>query len=66
MMVQNIAGYNNQMNVFGRWNIQILGENLFQLQLWFANMTTWGGTFRILDWDHIQNLETTNIASRVR
>jgi hypothetical protein len=66
VMIQNIGGYNNPMNVFGRWNMQVLGEGLFQLQLWFANMSTWAGTFRILDWDRIQNLESTNIALRVR
>ena len=64
--MQNIAGYNNQLNVFGRWNIQLLGPDMFRLQLWFANMTTWGGAFRILDADHVQNLESNDIASRMR
>ncbi len=66
MMVQNIVGYNNQINVFGRWNFQALGPDIFRLQLWFANMTTWGGTFRVLDMDHIQNLESNYVATRVR
>lgn len=66
VVVQNIAGYNNYANVFGRWNMQVMGPDVFQLQLWFANMTTWAGTFRILDADHIQNLENNYTASRVR
>ena len=64
--MQNIAGYNNQIGVFGRWNIQVLGADMFQLQLWYANMATWAGSFRILDQDHIQSLEWSYIAVRVR
>jgi hypothetical protein len=66
VMIQNIGGYHNQMNAYGRWNIQILGPNMFRLQLWFADMTRWGGNFRVIDLDHIQNLELNYIASRVR
>jgi hypothetical protein len=65
VMSQNIAGFINQTPVFGRWNFEVLGPNLFRLQLWFANMTTWGGTFRVLDANNIQNLEANYIASRV-
>lgn len=65
MMVQNMAGYPNRVNVFGRWNLQPMAPNIFQLQLWFANFTTWGGTFQILDANHIQNLESNYIATRV-
>ena len=66
VIMQNIAGFNCPMNAFGRWNFQIVGPDMFQLQLWFANMNTWGGTFRVLDADHIQNLESNYIVSRVR
>lgn len=55
-----------QGNVFGRWNVQVLGPSVFQLQLWFANMNTWMGTFQILDWDHLQGLEGNYIVSRIR
>jgi hypothetical protein len=66
VMTQNIGGYINRVNAFGRWNIQIFAPNMFRLQLWFANMTTWVGTFRAIDLDHIQNIDTNYIATRVR
>jgi hypothetical protein len=66
MMAPNMAGYSSPMNVFGRWNFQVLGPGMFQVQLWLANGSTWAGTFQVLDWDHIQNLELNYAASRIR
>jgi TIR domain len=65
VIVQKIAGFGSPISVFGRWNLQPVGVDVFRLQLWFANMTTWGGTFRILDFNNVQNLESNYIASRV-
>ena len=56
---QNIAGYSNDVNVFGRWNMQVMRPNLFRLQLWFVDMTT-AGAFRLLDADHMQSLENND------
>jgi hypothetical protein len=62
----NVNGYFNQVNAFGRWNIQVMGPNLLQLQLWFANMSTWAGVLQILDMNRMQNVQTQHIVSRVR
>lgn len=65
VIVQKLAGFANPIPAFGRWSVQALGPDIFRLQLWFANMTTWAGSFRILDFNTVQNLETNYIASRV-
>ena len=46
--------------------MQTIGPSMFRLELWFANMTTWAGAFRILEPVHVQNRENNYTASRVR
>jgi hypothetical protein len=65
VMMQNWGAYTNQVNVSGRWAMQVMGADLFRLQLRFANMTSLAGTFRVLDPNHIQNLELNYIATRI-
>ncbi len=60
------GGFAFQTSVMGSWTVQIMGPTLFRLQVWFPNMNTIAGTFQILDWDHVQNMEMGYIATRVR
>lgn len=49
----------------GTWEVVKLSAKTFRLNLRFDNGTQWTSAFRILDHDHIQNIDENYVAERV-
>jgi hypothetical protein len=49
----------------GTWQVEILSAQSFRLRLLFDNGSQWTGKFKIIDKDHIHNLDENYIAERV-
>ena len=49
----------------GTWEVVKLSAKTFRLTLRFDNGTQWTSAFRILDHDHIQNIDENYVAERV-
>jgi hypothetical protein len=60
-----VNGAGRREPVSGTWDLDKLAKDQFKLQLKFATGTQWSGTFRILDRDHIHNLDENYVAVRV-
>lgn len=58
-------GNGRRQSVTGMWQLEKLGKDQFRLGLMLDNGQQWKGTFRVLDQDHIQNLDENYVAVRV-
>jgi hypothetical protein len=54
-----------RQSVSGMWQFEKLGKDQFRLAWMFDNGQQWKSTFRILDRDHIHNLDQNYVAVRV-
>jgi hypothetical protein len=59
-----VGGVGEKQRRAGDWNFQKLSKNTFRLKLLFDDQTTWVGTFKIIDHDHIHNIDQNYIATR--
>lgn len=50
----------------GRWRLEPIGPNVFQLFLNYDKLPSWRGTFKIIDRDRIHNIDQNYIATRER
>ena len=60
-----VQGTGRRQPVSGTWELGKVAKDQFKLQLKFDSGTQWNGTFRILDRDHIHNLDENYVAVRV-
>jgi hypothetical protein len=60
-----LNGNGVRQSVSGMWQFEKLGKDQFRLGLTFDNGQQWKGTFRVLDYDHIHNLDQNYVAVRV-
>jgi hypothetical protein len=58
-------GAGRRESVSGTWDLTKVAKDQFRLQLKFDGGTQWSSTFRILDRDHIHNLDQNYVAVRV-
>jgi hypothetical protein len=58
-------GNGHRESVIGVWQFEKLGKDQFRLSLMFDNGQQWKGTYRILDHDHIHNLDENYVSVRV-
>ena len=49
----------------GHWKFIKLTKDSFQLEIKFDNGAQWTGTFKILDQDHIHNIDENYVAMRI-
>lgn len=63
LVVSGMQGRN--IGESGTWQVEILSAQSFRLKLQFDNGTEWTGKFKIIDKDHIHNLDENYIAERV-
>jgi hypothetical protein len=59
-----VGGVGQKQRTAGYWNLEKLSRDKFRLKLRFEDQTTWVGTFKIIDRDHIHNIDQNYIASR--
>jgi hypothetical protein len=59
-----VGGDGQKQRTAGNWNLEKLSKDKFRLKLRYENQTTWVGTFKIIDPDHIHNIDHNYIASR--
>jgi hypothetical protein len=59
-----VGGVGQKQHTAGLWNVEKLSKDKFRLKLQYENETTWIGTFRIIDRDHIHNIDQNYVASR--
>jgi hypothetical protein len=50
----------------GKWRFEPLGADVFRLSLTYDNLPPWRGTFKIIDRDHIHNIDQNYMAIRER
>jgi hypothetical protein len=65
---QQIGVSGNQGQKFhesGHWELDTLSDRSFRLKLFNDNGTEWTGTFKILDQNHIHNIDENYVAERV-
>jgi hypothetical protein len=60
-----VNGAGRREPVSGTWDLAKLAKDQFKLELKFDSGNRWNGTFRILDRDHIHNLNENYVAVRV-
>jgi hypothetical protein len=60
-----VNGQGERRQVNGSWSYAKTAKDQFRLDLTFDNGQQWKGTFRILDHDHIHNLDENYVAIRV-
>ncbi len=65
-MTQFVGGTGQKIPTRGIWKFEKLSPETFQLKVQFENSGLWQGTFRILDENHIHNIDENYIAVRVR
>jgi hypothetical protein len=63
-MTTFVGGVGEKQHTAGYWNFQKLSKDTFRLRLQFDNQSTWVGTFKIIDHDHIHNIDQNYIATR--
>jgi hypothetical protein len=56
-MTRFVGGIGQRVPVEGRWDVDVLTSDTFRLKLTFSNFTQMQETFKVLDPDHVQNLE---------
>jgi hypothetical protein len=62
-----VGGIGQKQAVTGRWDITKLSQDTFQLKLQFyPQQTAWTGTFKIIDADHIHNIDANYVAIRIK
>lgn len=65
--ITQFEGSNGQKQVTkGRWDFEKLSKENFRLQLVFDNQLTWLGNFKMIDQDHIHNIDQNYIAVRMK
>ena len=62
---QFINGFGQRQNLSGRWDYEKLSKSTFRLELRRNNQPPWLGTFKIIDHNHIHNIDQNYIAVRV-
>jgi hypothetical protein len=65
---RSIAGSGNQglkKLESGKWELDKLSDRTFRLTLMNDDGTRWTGKFKILDQNHIQNIDENYVAERV-
>jgi len=60
-----VNGQGERRQVNGSWSYAKTAKDQFRLDVMFDNGQQWKGTFRILDHDHIHNLDENYVAIRV-
>ena len=60
-----VNGAGRREPVSGTWDFAKLAKDQFKMEFKFDNGTLWTATFRILDRDHIHNLDQNYVAVRV-
>jgi len=64
-VTQFINGFGQKVPMEGRWDFEKLSRDTFRLELQLQNQPTWLGTFKIIDHNHIHNIDQNYIAVRV-
>ncbi len=62
---QFINGFGQKIPTAGRWSYETLSANSFRLALELQNRPPWQGTFKIIDHNHIHNIDQNYVAVRV-
>jgi hypothetical protein len=62
---QFINGFGQKIFTAGRWSFEAISANSFRLALELQNRPPWQGTFKILDHNHIHNIDQNYVAARV-
>lgn len=65
-MEQFVGGYGQRVPIAGHWNVAIRTQDTFFLTLDYSNLTRAQATFRVLDADHVQNIDQNYVAVRVK
>jgi hypothetical protein len=65
-MMAFVGGNGVKQPTSGQWKFEKLSADTFRLRVTFDNHSTWQGTFRIFDQDHIQNIDENYVAVRVK
>jgi hypothetical protein len=65
-VTQFVNGFGQKQLVAGCWNFEKVSKDTFRLQVRFNNQSTWQGTFKILDQDHIQNIDENYVSVRMK
>jgi hypothetical protein len=61
-----VSGNQGQrVDMSGTWDIEVLSTQLFRVTLRFDNGFEWSGKFKIIDQNHIHNIDTNYVAERV-
>lgn len=63
-MTTFVGGVGERQQRAGEWNFQKLTKDTFRLKLRFDDEAPWVGTFKIIDHDHIHNIDQNYIATR--
>jgi|SRR6266851_515763 len=63
-MTSFVGGIGQKERTSGRWDFEKLSRDRFRLKIRFENQTTWLGTFKIIDQDHIHNIDQNYVAVR--
>lgn len=61
-----VVGIGRKQRLAGRWDFEKLSKETFRLKLRFDNQSTWLGTFKIIDQDHIHNVKENYISVRIK
>jgi hypothetical protein len=61
-----IGGVGSKVRLTGYWQFSKLSEQEFILMIWFDNGSKWQGKFRIIDQDHIHNIDQNYVAVRLK
>lgn len=58
-------GFGQKIPIAGRWSFEARSVNTFRLSLELQNQPPWRGTFKIIDHNHIHNIDQNYVAVRV-
>ena len=61
-----VGGSGEKQRTSGRWKFEKLSSDTFRLTLWHDDESTWLGTFKIIDQDHVHNIDQNYVAVRIR
>jgi hypothetical protein len=65
-MTQFVGGVGQRVQIGGEWDFQKLSADTFRLDVQLYGQPRWAGTFKVLDRDHVQNLDQNYVSTRVR
>ena len=63
-MTKFVGSVGQKQPTAGYWDIEKLSKDMFRLKIRFEDNSTWVGTFKIIDHDHIHNIDQNYIAVR--